>query len=323
MSKNENTAPPHGAANRRRSETQGLRDLFASQWHHLQSIFERSEMANDALTQDPDLLSDAIESTIEGTDKRIRAIGHYKKKLRNSIGATLNYIDTAVACIPDAIVMNKNNFSHDPQINAFFVNMNDIQHIFSASPILQNFFTQPEHRRYDEAYIVLFSRRIDKCVFGKIIQDDMLVSEVAQIAVNFSDHEIIAAAESEQTIRRDLKEYVFTHIVQYISAYMQQIRRQQQEQIDAGDIGICISGVNNPEVYLHELIQQLSIPGPLLHCKKIPLRLNKMGIEINNDSTETANEFIAHEFRIGQQSPRLVTILRYPRKKMLTDKSLF
>ncbi len=309
--------------NRRRHDTKGLRGLFASQWHHFLTILERGTDKPDEITQDPVLVSDAIETVIDGTDKRIRAIGSYKKRLRDTVRMTLDYIDAAVASIPEAIRVDKDSFSHNPAINAFFVNTDDIRNIFSTSRELQNFFKKAEHISYDEAYAILFVTQKEKTVLGKIIQDDMLVSEVKQTAVNFSEHEIVAVSDSEEGARQGLKEFIFNRVVEYVSAHMLHIRQQQQEQINKGHMEICINGVCNPEVYLDELINQLTTPGPLLTHKKVQLRLNKMGIQVDENSSEIVNEFTAHEFQIGKQSPRIVTIVCYPEDEMLADTSLF
>jgi len=309
--------------NRRRHDAKGLRELFTSQWRHFLTMLESGAGKPGEFTQDPALVSDAIETVIDGTDKRIRAIGNYKKKLRDAVRMTLDYIDTAVANIPKAIRADKNSFSHNSEINAFFVNIDDMRDIFSTSHELQNFFKNPEHASCDEAYTILFVTRKEKTVLGKMIQDDMLVSEVKQTAVNFSEHEIVTVSDSEEGARQGLKEFIFNNIVEYVSAHMLYIRQQQRKQINKGHMEICISGVCNPAVYLDELINQLTMPGPLLSCKKIRLRLNKMGIQVDENSPETVNEFTAHEFQIGKQPPRVVTIVRYPGDEMLADTSLF
>ncbi len=308
---------------RRYHEAKGLRELFASQWRYFLTILESGGGKSGEITQDPALVTNAIETVIDGTDKRIRAIGTYKKRLRDTVHMTLDYIDTAVASIPEAIRVDKDSFSHNPVINAFFVNMDDIRNIFSTSHELQNFFRKTEYASCDDAYAILFVTRGEKTVLGKILQDDMLVSEVKQTAVNFSNYEIVAVCDSEEGARRGLKEFIFTHIVKYVSAHMLHIRQQQQEQINKGHMKVCISGVCNPEVYLTELINQLTTPGPLLTHKKVPLRLNKMGIKVDENSAETVNEFTAHTFQIGKQPPRVVTIVRYPRDEMLTNTALF
>lgn len=323
MIKKTTKQPDDNIHDRRHHETKGLRELFASQWRYFLSILESGDGKTGESTQDPALVTDAIETVIDGTDKRIRAIGHYKKRLRDTVRMTLDYIDAAVASIPEAIRVDKDSFSHNPVINAFFVNMDDIRNIFSTSHELQNFFRKAEYASCDEAYGILFVTRNEKTVLGKIIQDDMLVSEVKQTAVNFSDHEIVAVCDSEEGARRGLKEFIFSHIVEYVSAHMLHIRQQQREQIDKGRMDVWISGVSNPEVYLTELINQLTTPGPLLTHQKVCLRLNKMGIKVDENLSETVNEFTAHEFQIGKLPPRVVTIVRYPRNEMLTNTALF
>ncbi|NOZ37105.1 MAG: hypothetical protein GXP11_03360 [Gammaproteobacteria bacterium] len=323
MIKKTTKQPGDNIDDRRDHEAKGLRELFASQWRYFLTILESGNGKPDEITQDPSLISDAIETVIDGTDKRIRAIGSYKKRLRDTVHMTLDYIDATVASIPKAIRVDKDSFSHNPEINALFVNMDDIRNIFSASHELQNFFRKAGHASCDEAYVILFISRNEKTVLGKIIQDDLLVSEVKQTAVNFSNHEIVAVSDSEEGVRRGLKEFIFNHIVKYVSAHMQHIRQQQREQIDRGHMEICISGVSNPEVYLTELINQLTTPGPLLSHKKVQLRLSKLGIKVDENSSETVNKFTAHEFQIGKQPPRVVTIVRYPREDMLTNTALF
>jgi len=323
MIKKATKQPGANTRNRRRHDAKGLRGLFASQWHHFLTMLDSSTANPGEITQDPALVNDAIETVIEGTDKRIRAIGSYKKRLRDTVRMTLDYIDAAVAGIPAAIRVDKDSFSHNPEINAFFVNMNEVRNIFSTSHKLQNFFKNPEHASCDEACAILFVSRKEKAVLGKVIQDDMLVSEVKQTAVNFSEHEIVAVSDSEEGARQGLKEFIFNSIVEYVSAHMLHIRQQQREQINKGHMEICINGVCNPEVYLDELINQLTTPGPLLTHQKIRLRLNKMGIKVDANSSETVNEFTAHEFQIGKQPPRVVTIVCYPESEMLADTSLF
>lgn len=323
MIKKTTKSPGVNGRNRRRHDARGLRELFASQWRHFLTMLESGAGKPGEFTQDPALVSDAIETVIDGTDKRIRAIGNYKKKLRDAVHMTLDYIDTAVASIPEAIRVDKNSFSHSSEINAFFVNMDDVRNIFSTSHELQNFFKNPEHTSCDEAYAILFVSRKEKTVLGKMIQDDMLVSEVKQTAVNFSEHKIVAVSDSEEGARQGLKEFIFNSIVEYVSAHMLYIRQQQRKQINKGHMEICISGICNPAVYLDELINQITMPGPLLSCRKIRLRLNKMGIQADKNSPETVNEFTVHEFQIGKQPPRIVSIVRYPADQMLANTVLF
>ncbi|MDH5572221.1 MAG: hypothetical protein OEY89_10680, partial [Gammaproteobacteria bacterium] len=116
----------------------------------------------------------------------------------------------------------------------------------------------------------------------------------------------------------------YNQIVKYVSLQMARIRRRQQsEQFGKDHPEACVNGVCNPEIYLEELISHLTLPNPLLSCEKKELRLNKMGVVVDQNSTEAVNEFTAHEFRIGEQPARVVMLVRYPRDGMLPDKSLF
>ena len=307
----------------RRSEAQGLRQLFSRQLDYIRGLVEGAlnKQSQSILERAPKF--DAVENMVTGTDKRIRALSGYKNRLREAIGTTLSYIDKAIECLPESVLVDKNSFLKNSSINAFFVNVDDIKYVFSSSHELQSFFSKNENISYGEAYAILFVNRDEKHVLGKAINNNLLVGDVKQTVVNFSKHEVVAPCVTEELARKALEEFVFNQIVEYVSLHMAGIRRQQNDLLTKEHPEACVNGLCNPEVYLDELIAHLVFPNPLLSCKKKELRLNKMGILVDNNSIEAVNEFTAHEFRIGEQPARVVMIVKYPRDGMLPDTSLF
>ncbi|MCW8857657.1 MAG: hypothetical protein OQJ95_09865 [Kangiella sp.] len=308
------------SSERRREETRGLRQLFQEQWQHFINILERSGVEPSARQLDTQIdageVLASIETMIEGTDRRIRALGNYKKRLRETVAWMLEYIDKAVTCLPEATLIDKNSFSSNPEVNAVFVNYEDIKFIFSHSIELQKFFSEVENTSCDEVYAVLLTNKNEKNILGKIIDNDMLVSDVKQVSVNFSAHNIVAPSKDEETLRSKLKTYAFNEIITYVSAHMTQLRHEQCEGKQNLTAEESINSVCNPQVYIDKLISMLNIPNTMLVCEKTPLRLNKMGIVADENSTETLNEFIAHEFKIGSQPARVVSLVRYPKSEM-------
>jgi hypothetical protein len=311
------------SSERRREETRGLRQLFQDQWQHFITILEKSGVEPSASQLDTQIDSGevlaSIETMVDGTDRRMRALGDYKKRLRETVAWVLDYIDKAVTCLPEAILIDKNSFSSNPEVNAVFVNYDDIKSIFSHSIELQKFFKLPEHSSCEEVYAVLFSNKHEKNILGKTINNDMLVSDVKQVSVNFSSHDIVVPSKDEETLRSKLKTYAFNEIITYVSAHMAKLRHEQCDGKTNLTAEESIKSVCNPQVYIEKLISMLSIPNTMLVCEKTPLRLNKMGIVADENSTETLNEFIAHEFRIGSQPARVVVLVRYPRCEMIRN----
>jgi hypothetical protein len=56
-----------------------------------------------------------------------------------------------------------------------------------------------------------------------------------------------------------------------------------------------IKSLTNPDVYLNTLIEYLEIPANLLSIDKTHLKLSKLGIKLDSDDRQCANEFDIHE----------------------------
>ena len=82
----------------------------------------------------------AVERVVQGTEPKIRFVSGYQKKLRPAIESALRYIDALVEQIPGALEVNKAAFVNNPQVHAFFVNIEHLQTSFSRSPELREFF---------------------------------------------------------------------------------------------------------------------------------------------------------------------------------------
>jgi hypothetical protein len=73
-----------------------------------------------------------------------------------------------------------------------------------------------------------------------------------------------------------------------------------------------------------EALQQVkavfSRPDSFVKFKKCSLRLNKMGIKIQQNSRQACNQIDLTEVRIGDESPRVVTLAAFPRDELLPRK---
>lgn len=306
---------------RRRQESRGLRQLFQEQWQQFLSLLERTGVEPSASQLDAKIdkgqIMASIETMIEGTDRRLRALGDYKKRLRTTVAWMLDYIDKSVSCLPEPILVDRQSFATNPAVNAFFVNYEDIRSIFGNSYVLRQFFSRHENASCSQVYAAMFINRYEKNILGKAMDNDVLLSDVKQTAVNFSAHDIVIPSRDEVSLRLALKEHMFNEIIQYVSIYMTELRHQQCDGKPSLTAEESINSVCNPQVYMDELISLLSIPNTMLTCEKKPLRLNKMGIMVDENSKEAINAFTSHEFKIGKQASRVVLLVRYDKNQML------
>lgn len=165
-------------------------------------------------------LNEAIERVVDGIEPKMRYFPGYKKILRNSVATSLAYISHLVDTIPGPLIISRKTFTTDPQINAYFATVSDIQTIFSNSAELRDFFDSAENSKQDEAYALLCMEETEKTVLGMELNEDIIQRDVMQTALIFSDHKILSPATSEDDVRKGIKLCIFdgliTHALQQI-----------------------------------------------------------------------------------------------------------
>ena len=72
-----------------------------------------------------------------------------------------------------------------------------------------------------------------------------------------------------------------------------------------------------PQVVLEEVMDVFSKPAEFVRIRKFPLRLNKMGIKISEDSQQPDNMLNLTEVTIGNELPRTITLATFPGKELL------
>ena len=160
------------------------------------------------------MVLDAIEKVVNGVDPRLRVVSNYKRKLRKGVKRSLEYIDQEVVSrLPEPVQVNRKSFGADPRVRAFFASAEELQRIFSHNKILREFFKHPENQALTESYALLGMRKQEKNILGAALQGDMVVRDVAQVAVNFSEHLIVAPAATELGTKRILRALAFNDLI--------------------------------------------------------------------------------------------------------------
>ena len=307
--------------NHRKPEASALRQLFQEQWKYFLDLIDQRDNRKQHYQQNSEKVSAAIESVVAGTDVRMRGIGSYKKRLRESVSTVLNYVENMVDGLSTAIDVNRKTFSDNPLVNAFFVNQNDLQNIFSRCKELHSFFQTTDHDQLDEVYALLFVNKTDKTVFGNELKEDMLVSDVMQVLINFSEHQILFPSATEQHVRKSLESLLFDNIVDYIKVHMTRLHHQQMQDSPQNKLTMDRS-LKNPEIYLQSLIDYLNKPIEFLQQQDIMLKISKVGILVSDEYSGNANELYLNTVKIGDQPQRIIVLVRYPKNEMLPIKKI-
>jgi hypothetical protein len=73
-----------------------------------------------------------------------------------------------------------------------------------------------------------------------------------------------------------------------------------------------------PQVSLEQVIEVFSSPEKFVRLQESTLRLNKMGIKIDESARQPCNTLNLTEVSIGEQPPRVVTLANFPRDEFLS-----
>ena len=284
-----------------------LRDLLAGNLFVGRDKEMAKRMASAKLSH-KDVL-DAIESVVDGTEPKIRYVSNYKKLLEKSVTTSLLYIDELVNKIAGTVAISHKNFASDPQVHAYFSSASELKNIFSVSSELKSFFA---YTQYEQAYTFLCMNHDDKTILGMEMQNDVLVRDVMQTAVNFSEHKVMSPASSEEEIREAIKLCIFEGLITYALKKLIGLKgeyRELQVQRDslrsrlrsrkAKGVGISqlLSSANEVDGECDDLLEQIVETEDEL--KKLPPQweLPNYYIEQVNTIFEHPEEFIRLESR--------------------------
>lgn len=125
----------------------------------LQSIFTSP---NQPGKFDKDLMLRGIERVVDGTDPRLRAVSHYRRKLWDSVEHAIDYVVTFVNTLPPAINADRQGYMTDPRLRALFASPESLREILSFSDGTRNYLKQAPDPLPVELYAGLGAVRVEK-----------------------------------------------------------------------------------------------------------------------------------------------------------------
>ncbi len=193
----------------------------------LQSLFTAAP--SQAGQFDKSLILQAIERVVDGTDPRLRAVSHYRRKLWDAVEHALDYVVTFVNTLPPASAVDRHAYLTDPRLRALFASPNHLQEILSFSDGTRNYLKQAHKSLPAELYAALGVTRLEKTVLGIDMDGEMLQREVPQTVVNFCDHRLVCLTDNEQDTRRELMKRGFDYLIEVALQGLAATRVQKQQ----------------------------------------------------------------------------------------------
>ncbi|MDS4026668.1 MAG: hypothetical protein RKO25_06755 [Candidatus Contendobacter sp.] len=197
----------------------------------LQSIFSGGGQPGKF---DKDLMLRGIERVVDGTDPRLRAVSHYRRKLWNPVERAIDFVVNFVNALPPAIMADRQGYMTDPRLRALFASPESLREILSFSDGTRDYLKQTPAPLPAALYAGLGAVRVEKNVLGIEMEGEILRRDVPQTVVNFRDHRLVFLADNEQATRRELMrraaDYLIETALQRLTASRVQKTQLEQRQ---------------------------------------------------------------------------------------------
>jgi hypothetical protein len=183
---------------------------------------------------DKELMLRGIERVVDGTDPRLRAVSHYRRKLWEPVERTIDYVVNFVNALPPAIAADRQGYLADPRLRALFASPESLREVLSFSDGTRSYLKQAPNPLSAELYAGLGAVRVEKTVLGIDLDGDILRRDVPQTVVNFCDHRVVFLTDNEQDTRRELMrraaDYLIETALERLTASRVQKTQLEQQQ---------------------------------------------------------------------------------------------
>ncbi len=299
----------------------------------------------------------AIEMAITGTDPRLRLVGGYKKKLRRPVVQSLLYIQRLSNRIPGPFEANRKSYGADPQVNALFGSVEQLQELFSLNEKVRHYFrANPGH---DTAYASLGMVKREKNTFGAALFGSIVRKDIAQVSVSFSGHWIGVCAPSADEARAQMRWRAFNSLVDSALERITDIKSTTKNlEMERAMLRIKLKETRAQNIGLESLVDDRWLGGEawqetrkrleeteqelkesrvslatlddyliqvsqvLAHPSRY-LKVKGQSIRLNRmgikmaESGDEGNAIVTGQITVGRQAPFNVILVSYPRAEMV------
>jgi hypothetical protein len=178
---------------------------------------------------DKDLMLRGIERVVDGTDPRLRAVSHYRRKLWNPVERTIDFVVNFVNALSPAIVADRRGYMTDPRLRALFASPERLREILSFSDGTRSYLKQAPTPLPTELFAGLGAVRVEKNTLGIEMEGEILRRDVPQTIVNFCDHRLVFLTDNEQDTRRELMRRAADYLIETALQHLMTSRVQKTQ----------------------------------------------------------------------------------------------
>jgi hypothetical protein len=178
---------------------------------------------------DKSLLERATERAVDGTDPRLRALGNYRKQLREPVELAVRHVMELIDGLPEATPLSRQGYSTDPRLRAFFASNDHLQEILGGSRVISQYLQGVPGLLPNEIFGTLTMEWQERNTLGMEQQGDRVLKDVPQITVNFFNHRFACLADNEEETRLEMKKRAFDYLLKLALEKIRAERGKRQE----------------------------------------------------------------------------------------------
>lgn len=189
-----------------------LHDEDCAMSHFLSGLF--GKLPEEGAGRLPAALIDAaIERAVDGTDRRLRALGKYRKRLRVPVTQAVQHVIQLIDALPPAVAISPGDYGADRRLRAVFVSADHLRDTLTRFWTVRDYLSGAARPLPDDIFGLLTMTQREQSVLGMELDGELLKREVLQTAVSFGNHQYLAPSATERRTRRELKRRAFDFLV--------------------------------------------------------------------------------------------------------------
>lgn len=170
----------------------------------------------------------AIEQLFYEINPRLRFLSGHQEILGRPVWNTLKYIHHLIESIGGPVDATARQWSQSPVLRALFASGSDMEKLFNRSEPLRNCIATTQPTSAEFCYVMIASTMQIRKVLGIAMRGEMMQRDVPQTQISFTDHRIIAAAESESGLREKLKAFALEFVAHRVLANIEAARAESE-----------------------------------------------------------------------------------------------
>lgn len=188
--------------------------------------YQKQRNARAARRRQASQLEKCIEQVARDFSPIIHSARSYRKRLREPVRNAFDYINNLVETIQGPIELSPSRWNRDSLLRAIFVDPETLQGLLRSTIELKSFFRQ---HTTGMVFALLTATRKEKTIFAAAMENGFIRRDVAQTAVEFTEHRIVAPALTEAENRRELKHQALTILTRRALKEVVDLRSWKQE----------------------------------------------------------------------------------------------